>query len=91
MGEKLELTFEECPHCGCEERVGDLVLPDKPGLKVTVIPVSTSTVMGVTVPAVMIWSDFCTSCGREYNTHIEKQMVPVQYQIPGHIPGQGQG
>ena len=83
---EFPLLWPKC-ECGCRETVGSLVSDkweEHPGLKMTVIPLAQS--VGITVPTLTIYSDYCVRCGRERNTMVEKKSLPVGMPQPG-APG----
>ena len=83
----LPMSWEKCPYCGSKETFGKIGTgkEDIPGIKVTMIPLGNPAI-AVTVPALLVYSDFCASCGREYTTKVEKKSVPVQAQPPPALP-----
>lgn len=88
MDVKFPIVWGTCPYCGSKERFGDLTQPKLHGLKLTMIPLARP--MSVSVPHIIIYSDICISCGREYNTYAEKKSIPIQAlqgnQPPGGMP-----
>jgi len=87
---ELPLFWLECPYCGDTERLGQdhasspEAYEGQPGIEVKMIAAGPMT--GIVVSMLMVYSDICTACGRQYTTKIEKKNVPVNLMNMGGGP-----